>query len=156
MLRNHSKVYGKGFIMIKVYTDGSCYPNPGSGGWAAVIVKDNDVEVLVGNHPDTTNNRMELTAAIEVLRYLEKFHRVKLYTDSQYLKRGITEWLPKWIIREWQTATGKAVKNQDLWQELYNQSQRHSIEWVWVRGHADNEFNIMADEAAVKAREGFW
>jgi len=128
-----------------IYTDGACSPNPGFGGWAAVIVQAEQKRSVVGGADDTTNNRMELQAAIEGLRALAAPTQVRLFTDSQYVRNGITQWLPNWVKRGWQTKEKTPVKNQDLWQELSRLSQHHAIEWCWVKGHAGNPLNEECD-----------
>lgn len=139
---------------VTVYTDGGAKPNPGPGGWGArLIASGGQVKDLSGHSPDTTNNRMELTAAIEALRALKQPCRVALHTDSQYLRRGITEWLPGWIKRSWQRAKDQEVMNQDLWQALEAETRRHEIEWHWVKGHAGDEHNEAVDRLATAARE---
>jgi ribonuclease HI len=143
---------------VIIYTDGGSDPNPGPGGWAALLITRradgaSDEREISGCVPDTTNNRMELTAAVEALRALESPHRVTLYTDSQYLRQGITEWLPKWASNQWRTSDKSPVKNQDLWQTLYAETQRHTITWQWVKGHAGNEYNERVDRLATAARQ---
>ncbi len=142
---------------VTVYTDGGCEPNPGTGGWGVVLVCDGQYKELSGGEPQTTNNRMELTAALEALKALRKRCAVLLYTDSQYVKRGITEWMPAWKRKGWKRKTG-AVKNLDLWQELDALAQKHDIEWRWVRGHSGDPLNERCDELAGQAiadqREG--
>jgi len=138
--------------LVRVYTDGACNPNPGPGGWAAILLfPDKEPRELVGGSPDTTNNRMELRAALEALRALPGPHRVKLYTDSRYLRRGITEWLPTWEKRGWRTASNSDVKNQQLWKPLAAEMQRHQVTWHWTKGHAGNKWNERADELARRA-----
>ena len=137
---------GKELPCVRVYTDGGCKPNPGPGGWGAVLLfPDRKPQELSGGEAETTNNRMELMAAIEALGALDGPHRVELYTDSTYLRSGITSWLESWRRRGWRTAQGDAVKNQDLWQALDEAIQRHRIVWHWVKGHAGNEYNERAD-----------
>ena len=131
-----------------IYTDGACSPNPGFGGWAAVIVQAEQKRSVVGGADDTTNNRMELQAAIEGLRALAEPTQVQLFTDSQYVRNGITQWLPNWVNRGWQTKGKTPVKNQDLWQELSRLSQHHAIEWRWVKGHAGDPLNEECDRCA--------
>jgi len=132
-----------------IYTDGACNPNPGPGGWAAIILLPNaQPRELHGGEAHTTNNQMELRAVIEALKALPQPHHVTLYTDSQYLRQGITEWLPQWRARNWQTSAKQAVKNQQLWQALAVEVARHRIEWRWVKGHAGNKWNERADELA--------
>ena len=138
---------------VDIYTDGGCRPNPGAGGWAAVLISGGRVKELSGGEADTTNNRMELMAAIESLRALKKPCRVRLHTDSQYVKNGITSWMTKWRKNGWKAAGGGAVKNQDLWQELDRMSARHDIHWSWVRGHAGDHYNERCDALASEAIE---
>jgi ribonuclease HI len=140
------------YTKVDIYTDGGCDPNPGPGGWAAVLIAGLHTKELSGAEPDTTNNRMELTAAIEALRALKRPCAVTLYTDSQYLRRGITEWVPQWQANDWRRANGRPVENVDLWQELVAEAERHRIEWHWVRGHHGNPLNERADELATQAR----
>ncbi len=135
---------------VTIYTDGGCDPNPGVGGWGAVLIHDGKVKQLSGGEPETTNNRMEMTAAIHALEALKKPCKVELHTDSQYLKLGITEWLPNWKRRNWRRKTGP-VKNQDLWQQLDAIAEKHEITWKWVRGHAGNPMNELCDELATEA-----
>ncbi len=137
-----------------IYTDGACSPNPGPGGWAAVILREGKVMAeLSGNDENSTNNRMELTAAVEALKALERAARVVLYTDSIYVKNGITEWIVKWQTNNWRTADRKPVKNSDLWKDLLTQIENHQVDWRWVKGHGTNRYNIRADELAVAARQ---
>jgi ribonuclease HI len=137
---------------VNIYTDGACNPNPGPGGWAAVLLfADQDPQELVGSDEDTTNNRMELQAALEALTALPGPHRVHLYTDSQYLRHGITEWLPDWEKRNWRTRANTDVKNQDLWSSLAAQLERHDISWHWTKGHANDQWNERADHLARSA-----
>jgi len=134
---------------VTIYTDGACNPNPGPGGWAAIILSpENKVVELSGHEDETTSNRMELTAAIEALKSLPQPSNIKLYTDSKYLKKGITEWLPRWEKTNWRTQSKTAVKNQDLWQELNSLLQRHQVKWEWTKGHAGNKWNERADHLA--------
>jgi len=140
---------------LTIYTDGACSPNPGPGGWGAVILSGGAVVAeLSGNGGDSTNNRMELTAAVAALRSVEESHRIVLYTDSQYVKKGITEWIDKWQRNNWRTADRQEVKNSDLWRELLDQVGRHQLIWKRVRGHAMDRWNNRADELAVAARLG--
>lgn len=137
---------------VTIYTDGACNPNPGPGGWAAILLfPDQDPQELVGGEPDSTNNRMELRAALEALLALSGPHRVDLYTDSKYLRQGITEWLPLWEARNWRTTDGTDVKNQDLWRSLAAQLEHHPITWHWTKGHADDKWNERADRLARSA-----
>lgn len=138
---------------LTIYTDGACSPNPGPGGWGAVvIVAGKVVSELSGFGGDSTNNRMELTAAVEALKSLDRSYRIVLYTDSNYLRHGITDWIHGWQKNGWLTADRKPVKNSDLWQELLSQIARHEIVWKWVRGHGSDRWNNRADELAVLAR----
>ncbi len=136
---------------VIIYTDGACRGNPGPGGWGALLLSGEHRKELKGGAPTTTNNRMELTAAIEALAALKKRCVVKLYTDSQYVRQGITEWIHQWKKREWRTADKKPVKNVDLWLALEAQIERHDIEWHWVKGHAGVPGNERADELANEA-----
>jgi ribonuclease HI len=145
---------------VDVYTDGGCDPNPGPGGWGAVIRwkdEENDREwVLSGNDPDTTNNRMELHAASAALALLEGLLgrcQVDIHTDSQYLRQGITEWLDGWIGRGWRTSDKQPVKNQDLWRVLHRLTQAHDVTWHWLKGHAGHPLNERADQLATQARQ---
>lgn len=136
---------------VDVYTDGACRGNPGPGGWGAVLSSGKRAKTLRGAEASTTNNRMELRAAIEALNALTRSCTVALYTDSEYVRRGITEWLPAWKARGWKTASKKPVKNIDLWQALDEAANRHTVEWHWVRGHNGNPGNEMADRLANEA-----
>lgn len=127
-----------------IYTDGGCDPNPGPGGWAALILHDGKRQEISGAEMHSTNNRMELTAAIEALRVLPNPARVVLFTDSQYLHKGISEWMPKWLKKNWRGTNGP-VANKDLWQELLQESYRHQMNWQWLRGHAGNAENEQVD-----------
>jgi ribonuclease HI len=140
--------------VIEIYTDGACRGNPGPGGWAALLRKGTHEREISGAEPFTTNNRMELTAVIRALEALKRSVQARLYTDSEYVRRGITEWLPTWQARGWRTADRKPVKNQDLWQQLAALTPRHQIEWHWVPGHAgvpDNERVDRLANAAIDA-----
>jgi len=132
---------------VTIYTDGACVPNPGPGGWAALLRFGRHEKALTGNAPATTNNRMELTAAIEALKALEHACQVEIYTDSEYLKRGITEWLPNWRRRGWKRKGG-ALANVDLWQALEAALSQHTVTWHWVRGHAGDPRNEQVDRLA--------
>jgi ribonuclease HI len=136
---------------VVIYTDGACRGNPGPGGWGAVLSSGEHVKELRGAEPLTTNNRMELTAAIRALAALKRPSSVALYTDSQYVRKGITEWLSQWKARDWRTADKKPVKNVDLWQSLEREIERHRIEWHWVKGHAGVPGNERADQLANEA-----
>jgi ribonuclease HI len=135
-------------IDVEIYTDGACRGNPGPGGWGALLRSGSREKELHGGEAQTTNNRMELTAAIRALEALKRPCTVALYTDSQYVRQGITEWLPQWHARGWKTASRRPVKNQDLWQQLDAQAARHRIEWHWVKGHAGHPENERADALA--------
>jgi len=139
---------------VVIYSDGGAKPNPnGPGGWAALLIYGDVEKEISGGERSTTNNRMELTAACEALESLSRPCEVEFYTDSEYLQKGISEWLPNWIKRNWRTAAGKPVLNQDLWERLYAATQRHTIRWKWTRGHAGNRYNERVDQLATKARE---
>jgi len=141
---------------VTVYTDGACSGNPGPGGWAAILIENEDSRTLTGGEPHTTNNRMELTAALEALRALKTSATVTLHTDSAYLSNAFNQgWLDNWQENAWQTASNDDVKNRDLWQALLEETDRHEVDWVWVKGHADNELNNMADELAVEAMKQY-
>ena len=135
---------------VTIYTDGACDPNPGPGGWAALLRFKDQEKVLTGSDPDTTNNRMELTAAIEALNALKQPCQVDFYTDSNYLKLGITEWMPNWQARSWRRKGGK-LANVDLWKDLDQAIRQHSINWHWVQGHAGDRDNQRVDRLAKKA-----
>jgi len=137
--------------VITIHTDGGCDPNPGRGAWAAIIQQDGRIIEISGCEADTTNNRMELTAAIRALKSLKIPSIVQLHTDSTYLKRGMTEWMPAWLARNWRGASGP-VANQDLWKELLSAAKPHQVTWKWVRGHAGNRFNIRVDALVHQAR----
>lgn len=137
---------------VIIYSDGGADPNPGIGGWAAVLRFGEKEKVLTGNDPQTTNNRMELQAAIEALRALKRPCQIAFHTDSQYLRQGITEWIAGWASRHWQSKTGKPIQNVDLWKALWPLVQRHEIEWHWVKGHAGNPMNERVDRLARQAR----
>ena len=136
---------------VHVYTDGACRGNPGAGGWGALLVYEADEQTISGAEPHTTNNRMELMAAIMALKTLPKDMHVVLTTDSQYVRNGITQWIKNWKRRGWKTAQGKPVKNIDLWQQLDNEILRHEVHWHWVRGHSGHRENEMADKLATEA-----
>ena len=133
---------------VEAFTDGACRGNPGPGGWGVVLRFGGQVKELSGGEPATTNNRMELKAAIEALTALKKPCRVALYTDSVYVRSGITEWLPRWRARGWRTADKKPVKNQDLWEALSAVAANHEVSWHWIKGHAGHPENERADELA--------
>ncbi len=137
--------------MISIYTDGACSGNPGIGGWGVVIIIDNKEPIFLnGGEDNTTNNRMELTAAIKAIQYFKNENNLNIFTDSKYLKDGIESWIHKWKTNGWKTSNKKSVKNKDLWIKLDEEIQKHSIIWNWVKGHANNEFNEKADYLARK------
>ena len=136
---------------VELYTDGACRGNPGPGGWAALLVSGAQRKEVSGFEAATTNNRMELTAAIEGLKALKRRCAVDLYTDSKYVLQGATEWLPQWKARGWRTASRQAVKNQDLWEMLDAATAAQDIEWHWVRGHSGHEGNEYVDQLANRA-----
>ncbi|HWP57050.1 MAG TPA: ribonuclease HI [Candidatus Acidoferrales bacterium] len=138
---------------VTIYTDGACRGNPGPGGWGAVLIYGAHRKELSGSAPKTTNNRMELTAAIEALSALKRPCTVELFTDSEYLKKGIQSWLARWKKRGFRTVEGGPVKNQDLWVKLDELASRHKVHWHWVRGHAGNALNELCDYLARKALE---
>ena len=138
---------------VLIHTDGACLGNPGPGGWGVLLEYRGTRRELSGGEPDTTNNRMELMAAIMALEALKRPCTVCLRTDSQYVRQGITAWLPRWVARGWRTAAGAAVKNQDLWQRLSIAAARHQVHWQWVRGHAGDPGNERVDELARQAAE---
>ena len=133
---------------MEIYTDGACRGNPGPGGWGAVLCYRGHEKSIYGAEPNTTNNRMELMAAIRGLEALTRPTRVNLTTDSQYLKKGICEWLPRWKARGWRTASKTPVKNADLWQRLETAAAQHKVQWHWVRGHSGHAENERADRLA--------
>lgn len=133
---------------VDIYSDGACKGNPGLGGWGVLLRFGDREKELCGGEPETTNNRMELTAVIEGLRTLKRSCRVRVHTDSQYVQKGIGEWLPGWKRKGWKTSSGQPVKNRDLWEELDRLSAEHDIEWLWVRGHAGHPENERADALA--------
>ena len=143
---------------VEISTDGACLGNPGPGGWAALLLHNGRERELAGGETPTTNNRMELLAAIMALEALKSPCEVVLSTDSQYVQKGIGEWLPNWIRRGWKTAGGDPVKNRDLWERLHEACRRHQIDWRWVKGHSgdpDNErVDVLARNAAVRFRNG--
>jgi ribonuclease HI len=140
--------------VVDIYTDGACRGNPGPGGWAAVLSSGGREKEISGAQIRTTNNRMELQAVIEALQALKRPVDVRLYTDSQYVRRGILEWLPQWKARGWKTADKKPVKNQDLWELLEAAAARHRIEWHWIRGHTGIPGNERCDALANAAIDG--
>jgi ribonuclease HI len=139
--------------LVEIWTDGSCRPNPGPGGWAALLRYRGHEREISGAEAESTNNRMELTAACAALEALKRPSRVRLHTDSEYLKKGITEWLPAWQRRGWRTAAGEKVANQELWERLLAAAAPHQIEWRWIKGHAGTAENERVDRLANAARE---
>jgi ribonuclease HI len=138
---------------VIIFTDGACRGNPGPGGWAAVLMYGDARKIISGSARNTTNNRMELTAAIEALNALKRRCAVQLFTDSQYLQKGIQRWLARWKRSGFRTIDGEPVKNQDLWQMLEQATNRHDVQWIWVRGHAGNAMNDLCDRLAREALE---
>ena len=137
--------------MIKIYTDGSCIGNPGKGGWAAIIFKDEKKIEIKGSKKNTTNNQMELLAPIEALKKVSSGNKVQIFTDSKYVKMGITEWIKNWKKNGWKTSAKKNVKNVGLWMQLDELTNKFEIKWIWVKGHSNNKFNNEADILARKA-----
>ena len=145
-------------MQIKIYTDGACIGNPGPGGWAAIVLLEKEKKELFGGEKLTTNNRMELTAAIKGLEYCDKQEKkqlslkeIKIYTDSGYLKEGITSWISNWEKNNWKTADKKNVKNVDLWKKLKDLTKSKQIEWYWIKGHSGDPMNDLADKLAKEA-----
>ena len=136
--------------MINIYTDGACSGNPGIGGWGVVIINNKKIIKLNDGMMNTTNNQMELVAAINALEYFKTEQTITIYTDSKYVKDGITSWINKWKINGWKTANKKPVKNKTLWIKLNNQIEKHNIIWKWVKGHDGNKYNEFADLLARK------
>ena len=137
--------------MIKIYTDGSCLKNPGNGGWAAIICTRNEMKKISGSEKDTTNNRMELLATINALKEVNSEDLIEIYTDSKYVKNGITDWIHNWIKNNWKTSNKEDVKNKDLWVQLHELSNNSKIKWNWVKAHAGNALNEEVDLLAKKA-----
>jgi ribonuclease HI len=138
---------------VVIYTDGACRGNPGPGGWGAILISGEHEKEVAGGERLTTNNRMELTAAIKALEALKRPCRVELHTDSQYLRQGVTEWMTNWKRRGWLTADKKPVKNEDLWRRLDEARARHQVDWRWVKGHAGHPLNERADAIANRGLE---
>ena len=139
--------------MIKIYTDGSCLKNPGNGGWAAIININGKIKKISGNEKNTTNNRMELMATINALKEMSTRDLIEIFTDSKYVKNGITEWVNNWILNNWKTSKKEDVKNKDLWIELYKLNQSLNIKWNWVKAHAGDPLNEEVDKLAKKAAD---
>tara|TARA_Y100000817_G_scaffold313349_1_gene309293 strand:+ start:245 stop:676 length:432 start_codon:yes stop_codon:yes gene_type:complete len=136
-------------MKYKVYTDGACSGNPGPGGWAAIIIVDNQMKYkFSGSEKNTTNNRMELMAPIKAIQKFKKKSEILVFTDSTYVKDGITVWIKNWEKNGWRTSSKKPVKNKELWKKLKNLSSKHSIKWTWVKGHAQDKYNNLVDELA--------
>ena len=136
---------------VTIYTDGACSGNPGKGGWGAILIYAKEKKYMSGSKQLTTNNQMELTATIEALKAILKPSNIALYTDSQYVKNGITSWIFNWKKNGWKTANKKPVANKDLWIELEKYVDFHSVDWFWVKGHSGDHYNEIADKLAVKA-----
>jgi ribonuclease HI len=139
--------------MIKIYTDGSCLNNPGNGGWAAIININGEVKKISGSVKDTTNNKMELMAPIKALQEIKINEQIEIYTDSQYVRLGITDWVHKWIKNNWQTSKKEPVKNKELWIQLYELTSSFDVKWIWVKAHAGNILNEEVDLLAKQAAE---
>ena len=139
--------------MIKIYTDGSCLNNPGNGGWAAIISINDEVKKISGSVKDTTNNKMELMAPIKALQGIKEQQPIEIYTDSQYVRLGITDWVHKWIKNNWQTSKKEPVKNKELWIQLYELTSSYDIKWIWVKAHTGNILNEEVDLLAKQAAE---
>ena len=137
--------------MITIYTDGSCLTNPGNGGWAAIINDEKEIRKISGSEKNTTNNRMELLAPINALKDMKPGVEIKIYTDSQYVKNGITEWINTWLANNWKTSKKEDVKNKDLWIKLYNLNKSLNVQWNWVKAHDGNRMNEEVDLLAKKA-----
>tara|TARA_B100000214_G_scaffold375527_1_gene362371 strand:- start:4733 stop:5164 length:432 start_codon:yes stop_codon:yes gene_type:complete len=136
-------------MKYKIYTDGACSGNPGPGGWAAIIIVDNEMKYkFSGSEKNTTNNRMELMAPIKAIQKFKKKSEILIFTDSTYVKDGITIWIKNWEKNGWRTASKKPVKNKELWKKLKNLSSKHSIKWIWVKGHSQDSYNNLVDELA--------
>ena len=136
-------------MKLKIYTDGACSGNPGKGGWAAIILEDSNQSNISGSENNTTNNRMELMAPIMALKKIKKKSEITIFTDSKYVKDGITDWIKKWKVNNWKSSNKKSVKNKDLWIKLDNACLKHKITWKWVKAHASNKYNNLVDELAV-------
>ena len=139
--------------MIEIHTDGSCLENPGNGGWAAIININGNIKKISGSEKNTTNNRMELIATINALKGINSDEEIRIYTDSQYVKLGITEWINTWVKNNWKNSKKEEVKNKDLWTELYNLNKTLNVEWIWIKAHAGNALNEEVDLMAKKAAE---
>ena len=136
-------------MKYKIYTDGACSGNPGPGGWAAIIIiNEKIINEISGSEKNTTNNKMELLAPIKAIEKFKKKSKISIFTDSTYVRDGITTWIKKWEKNGWKTASKKPVKNKELWKKLKSLSIKHSIEWIWVKGHAQDKYNNLVDELA--------
>ena len=135
-------------MKLKIYTDGACSGNPGKGGWAAIILDDSNQSSISGSESNTTNNRMELMAPIMALKKIRKKSEITIFTDSKYVKDGITDWIKKWKVNNWKSSNKKPVKNKDLWIKLDNCCQKHRVNWKWVKAHAGNILSSLVDELA--------
>ena len=139
-------------MKYKIYTDGACSGNPGPGGWAVIILVNNEIkEMFFGSEKNTTNNQMELLAPIKAIQKFKKKSEISIFTDSTYVRDGITVWIKQWEKNGWKTASKKPVKNKELWKKLKNLSSKHSIKWIWVKGHALDKYNNLVDELAKEA-----
>ena len=138
---------------VEIYTDGACSGNPGPGGWGVLLIFKDSRKEIFGHQTETTNNQMEIQAAISALKSLKKPCRIKLYTDSKYVQKGITEWIHNWHKNNWRKSDNKPVKNVELWRNLQREIEKHDIIWSWVKGHSENEGNDVADRLAVRGRE---
>ena len=137
-------------MKLKIYTDGACSGNPGKGGWAAIILDSGIIQSQIsGSEKNTTNNRMELMAPIMALKKIRRESEITIFTDSKYVKDGITEWIKKWKLNNWKNSNKKSVKNKDLWIKLDTSCQKHKVKWKWVKAHAGNKLNNLVDELAV-------
>lgn len=146
----------KHFPHVSIYTDGACRPNPGEGGWAAILIFGPHEKVLTGGSSETTSNRMELQAAVAALETLKQQCYVDIHVDSRYLQKGITEWLPRWQTRHWYTSEGNAVKNVDLWQRLDQLVRNHKVNWHWIQGHSGHPHNDRVHQLAQEALDRGW
>lgn len=140
---------------VDIYTDGACSGNPGPGGYGSLLKWGEATKEISGYAPDTTNNRMEMMAVIEALRQLKRPCKVRLFTDSEYVMKGITEWVPRWLKKNWMTAQKKPVQNRDLWEEILRLSRKHQIEWKWVKGHNNHPENERCDHLARNAIKNY-
>ena len=136
-------------MKYKIYTDGACSGNPGPGGWAAIIIVNDEIkDIFSGSEKNTTNNQMELIAPIKAIQRFKKKSEISIFTDSTYVRDGITIWIKQWEKNGWKTASKKPVKNKELWKKLKNLSSKHSMKWIWVKGHAQDKYNNLVDELA--------